>query len=51
MAAQKKDSLPASAPDLEILGDQLRLHPGGYVQPLVSSDGAQEQNLVEHMSR
>ncbi|MCJ1353423.1 MAG: hypothetical protein MMC33_003409 [Icmadophila ericetorum] len=51
MVSQKKDSLPASAPDLEILGDQLTLHPGGYVQPLSPSDGAQEQNLVEHMSR
>ncbi|CAO1601433.1 hypothetical protein XANCAGTX0491_005095 [Xanthoria calcicola] len=41
---------PTSAPDLEILGDQVTLHPGGYVQPTVPEDGP-ERNLVEHMAR
>ena len=38
---------PASAPDLEILGDQVTLHPGQ--NPLPGS--GQEQNLVAHMAR
>ena len=38
---------PASAPDLEILGDQVTLHPG---QNRPSSSDP-ERNLVEHMSR
>ena len=47
----KPGAIPAAAPDLELLGDQLILHPSG-----VSGDGAQhgvdtERNLVEHMSR
>ncbi|KAI4236898.1 MAG: hypothetical protein LQ349_002259 [Xanthoria aureola] len=41
---------PTSAPDLEILGDQVTIHPGGYVQPTVPEDGP-ERNLVEHMAR
>lgn len=38
---------PASAPDLEILGDQVTLHPGQNQPP---SSGP-ERNLVEHMAR
>ena len=38
---------PVSAPDLEILGDQVTLHPG---QNRPGSPGS-ERNLVEHMSR
>ena len=40
----------ASPPDLDILGDQVALHPVGYVAP-VAQDGDQERNLVEHMAR
>ena len=40
----------ASAPDLEILGDQVALHPVGYVQP-TAQDADRERNLVEHMAR
>ena len=39
-----------SAPDLEILGDQVALLPVGYVQPK-PQDGDREKNLVEHMAR
>lgn len=41
---------PASAPDLDILGDQVTIHPGGYVEP-PPQDEASERNLVEHMAR
>ncbi|KAI4225933.1 MAG: hypothetical protein L6R36_003553 [Xanthoria steineri] len=51
MSPGKTDITPqTSAPDLEILGDQVTLHPGGYVQPTVPEDGP-ERNLVEHMAR
>jgi hypothetical protein len=41
-----------SAPDLEILGDQVTLHPSGYVEPSARpQDGDKERNLVEHMAR
>ncbi|CAL3971465.1 unnamed protein product [Diplocarpon coronariae] len=41
-----------SAPDLDILGDQVTLHPSGYVEPPESlSDGDKDRNLVEHMAR
>lgn len=44
-------SPPDSAPDLDILGDQVTVHPGGYVGPSenLSKDG--DRNLVEHMAR
>lgn len=43
---------PASAPDLEILGDQITIHPGGYVEPpSTPQDASPERNLVEHMVR
>lgn len=43
---------PASAPDLEILGDQITIHPGGYVEPpSTPQDASLERNLVEHMVR
>lgn len=51
MASSKLRS-PASAPDLEILGDQITIHPGGYVEPPSNSqDASPERNLVEHMVR
>jgi hypothetical protein len=41
-----------SAPDLELLGDQVTFQPRGYIEPLQSSeDGDKERNLVEHMAR
>ena len=42
---------PASAPDLEILGNQVRIHPGGYLQPPTHSNAASERPLMEHMAR
>ncbi|KAL8850031.1 MAG: hypothetical protein Q9221_005048 [Calogaya cf. arnoldii] len=51
MSKSKADVLPQpSAPDLDILGDQVTIHPGGYVQPTAPED-APERNLVEHMAR
>ncbi len=40
-----------SAPDLDILGDQVTIHPAGYVQPPALGRQGEEQNLVEHMAR
>jgi hypothetical protein len=41
-----------SAPDLELLGDQVTFQPRGYIEPLQSAeDGDKERNLVEHMAR
>ncbi|KAL3418466.1 glycerol-3-phosphate acyltransferase [Phlyctema vagabunda] len=39
-----------SAPDLEILGDQVTLHPSGYVEDEAAGHG-KERNLVENMAR
>ncbi|KAF7860456.1 hypothetical protein EAF04_008582 [Stromatinia cepivora] len=53
MADNKSPSPPrTSAPDLEILGDQVTLHPSGYIEPPERPhDGEKERNLVEHMAR
>jgi hypothetical protein len=41
-----------SAPDLELLGDQVTFQPRGYIEPLqTGEDGDNERNLVEHMAR
>ncbi|KAI9679428.1 MAG: hypothetical protein M1817_005450 [Caeruleum heppii] len=42
-----------SAPDLEILGDQVTIHPAGYVESPARQDSipSQDRNLVEHMAR
>lgn len=41
-----------SAPDLELLGDQVTFQPRGYIEPLEKSeDGDKERNLVENMAR
>ncbi|KAI4130840.1 MAG: hypothetical protein LQ338_001517 [Usnochroma carphineum] len=49
--ATKADASPQpSAPDLDILGDQVTIHPGGYVEPSPQNE-ASERNLVEHMAR
>ncbi|KAI9795646.1 MAG: hypothetical protein M1833_006886 [Piccolia ochrophora] len=42
---------PTLTPDLDILGDQVTIHPGGYVEPSSLQDESQERNLVEHMAR
>ncbi|KAL8945606.1 MAG: hypothetical protein Q9222_007874, partial [Ikaeria aurantiellina] len=39
-----------SAPDLDILGDQVTIHPGGYVEPPPQND-VSERNLVDDMAR
>jgi hypothetical protein len=51
MSSPKAPSPPPSAPDLDILGDQITIHPSGYVDPQSSQDANPEQNLVEHMAR
>ncbi|TGO06793.1 hypothetical protein BTUL_0515g00010 [Botrytis tulipae] len=53
MADNKTSSPPRTlAPDLEILGDQVTLHPSGYIEPPERPhDGEKERNLVEHMAR
>lgn len=48
MPSSKLDS--TSAPDLDILGDHVTIHPTGYVEPPSKNEG-QERNLVEHMAR
>ena len=41
-----------SAPDLEILGDQVTLHPSGYIEPLERQDeGEKERALMQHGAR
>ncbi|RKF65528.1 putative glycerol-3-phosphate acyltransferase, mitochondrial [Erysiphe neolycopersici] len=41
-----------AAPDLDILGDQVTLHPSGYIEPPRSRfDEGNEQNLVENVAR
>ncbi|KAI9821796.1 MAG: hypothetical protein M1827_002377 [Pycnora praestabilis] len=40
-----------SAPDLEILGDRVTLHPAGFIEPPRREDESHERNLVEHMAR
>ncbi|KAH0563387.1 hypothetical protein GP486_002047 [Trichoglossum hirsutum] len=51
MADTKGPPTPTSAPDLDILGDQVRIHPGGYIEPPAKKDGSHERNLVENMAR
>ncbi|KAI9052900.1 hypothetical protein LZ554_003172 [Drepanopeziza brunnea f. sp. 'monogermtubi'] len=41
----------ASAPDLDILGDQVTLHPSGYIEPPPDSQKDGDRNLVENMAR
>jgi len=44
-------SAPAIAPDLDILGDQVRLHPGGYLEPPARESDASERPLMANMAR
>lgn len=51
MPSGKASNATSSAPDLEILGDQITIHPGGYGEPASTSNEAPERNLVEQMAR
>ena len=58
MANHKRSHSPSqsgprtTAPDLEILADQVTLRPSGYVEPLEQHGGGdKERNLVEHMAK
>ena len=51
MTPSKSKSAPASAPDLDILGDQVTILPTSYEQPPSNQHGDEERNLVEHMAR
>jgi hypothetical protein len=47
----KRPPSPTSAPDLDILGDQVRIHPGGYIEPPAKEGDSHERNLVKNMAR
>ncbi|KAG2420152.1 hypothetical protein HFD88_004952 [Aspergillus terreus] len=48
----KKAPVEQSAPDLEIVGDQLTIHPSGFTGgPEPQDDQIMERNLVHHMAR
>jgi hypothetical protein len=52
--APAKDTLESghTAPDLEIVGDQVTIHPSGFTGGFDSQDDAvTERNLVQHMAR
>ena len=51
MASPKPPAPITSAPDLEILGDQVTLRPSSYVEPESRKDDSSDRNLVEHMAR
>ena len=51
MPSAKSDVPPTPAPDLEILGDQVTLHPSSYVEPLPPKGDASDRNLVYHTAR
>ncbi|KAF6808207.1 Dihydroxyacetone phosphate acyltransferase [Colletotrichum sojae] len=40
-----------SAPDLQILGDQITLQPSGYIKPSQQRDDEKEEALMKHMAR
>ncbi|KAI9745645.1 MAG: hypothetical protein M1818_001179 [Claussenomyces sp. TS43310] len=44
-------SPPTSAPDLEILGDQVTLHPSGYIEPSERKNDGKDQALMAHSGR
>lgn len=51
MSDPKPSGARTSAPDLDILGDQVTIHPAGYAQPPALGREGEEQNIVEHMAR
>jgi hypothetical protein len=40
-----------SAPDLDILGDQVTLHPSGYIEPPERKDDGKEHALMQHSAK
>jgi hypothetical protein len=40
-----------SAPDLEIFGDKVTLHPSGYIAPPEKTSDSTEQALMTHAGR
>ncbi|MCJ1224837.1 hypothetical protein MMC12_001483 [Toensbergia leucococca] len=50
-SSQPPTTPPPSAPDLDVLGDQITLHPAGYVESQTSQDASPDRNLVGHMAR
>lgn len=51
MSPPKDLASSTPAPDLDILGDRVTLHPGGYLAPNQNHENGQDRNLVEHMAR
>jgi hypothetical protein len=52
MADPRERSSQPSAPDLEILGDPVTLHPSGYIEPPEKKDDdAKEHALMGHSAR
>ncbi len=51
MPSSKASTESISAPDLEILGDQITIHPVGYGELPPTSDEGPERNLVQHTAR
>ncbi|KAI1845870.1 hypothetical protein JX266_007957 [Neoarthrinium moseri] len=49
--AHDDDPTRDSAPDLQILGDQITLQPRSYVEPPRVQDGGKEEALMQHMAR
>jgi hypothetical protein len=48
----EKSPVGHSAPDLEIVGDKVTIHPSGFTGgPEPQDDGITERNLVRHMAR
>jgi 1-acyl-sn-glycerol-3-phosphate acyltransferase len=48
---RKDDPTSTSAPDLQILGDQITLQPSGYLEPPKAPDNEKEEVLMKHMAR
>lgn len=51
MSTPKASEPSEAAPDLNILGDQIVIHPPGYVESPATQNEAQEQNLTAHVVR
>jgi hypothetical protein len=48
---QNKHDPDSSAPDLQILGDEITLQPSGYVEPPNARTFEREEALMKHMAR
>ena len=51
MSSSKSGDAQNNAPDLNLLGEQVTIHPAGYVQSPVGGHEGYEQHLVGHMAR